>query len=108
MGCRHRSRFSDRCTSATLGDDENEKDSAMPDRMQQVTPGDLIAGMPSRWDRLRATVKVAATAITGRRNKIITLSEDGKNIVLTDADKFADEPESETRQSAAPGAESGA
>ncbi len=81
---------------------------------EQVPPGALIARMPSRWDRLRAVVKIVMTAITSRRDKVLTLTEDGRHIALSDTDKIdpagqvPDESETETTESAAPGAESSA
>jgi hypothetical protein len=57
--------------------------------VDMMARGALIAAMPTWWGRLWAKVKVIWTAMTSRRNHVITLSSDGKHIKLVDADKFS-------------------
>jgi len=81
--------------------------------IQTVTTSALIAGLPKRWYRLRARAKVVGAAMTSHRDKVVTLSDDGKHIDLVDANKFdaervTDEHEPEAAGQAAPTDESGA
>jgi hypothetical protein len=55
-----------------------------------VSRGALIAALPTWWARLRAKAKVIGTAMTSGHDQVITLSDDGKHITLTDADKFTE------------------
>jgi hypothetical protein len=56
--------------------------------VESVTTSALIANLPTRWDKLRAAAKIVATAMTSRRDRVVTLSSDGKHVELVDADKF--------------------
>jgi hypothetical protein len=72
--------------------------------IQTVTTTAMIAALPTRWARLRATAKVVGAAMTSRHDKVVTLSDDGKHIDLVDAGKF--DPEKVTSERDAEHAES--
>jgi hypothetical protein len=80
--------------------------------IQTVTTSALIASLPTRWRRLRAKAKVVGAAMTSRRDRVVTLRDDGKHIDLVDSDKFdaekvTGEHDSEAAGRAAPTGESG-
>lgn len=53
-----------------------------------VSRGELIATLPTWWDRCRAKAKVIGAAMTSRHDQVMTVSDDGKHIKLVDSDKF--------------------
>jgi hypothetical protein len=108
MAAVYGSRTSQRALRLVAG---RRKGSAVP--IQTVTTSALIAGLPKRWYRFRAKAKVVGAAMTSNRDKVVTLSDDGKHIDLMDADKFdaervTDEHDPEAAGQAAPTGESGA